>query len=95
MQNSPASYSSQTPIFPNFHLFFQNFALCFLPPIFQKNLLAKSVQPYTLIRVCHKDYNVSLDYGAHYGFHIVYRNDLARYYHSGCAVFIWLTAIGF
>ena len=35
-------------------------------------------------RLCHKDYDVSLDYGAHYGFHFVYGNDLNRYKNSGC-----------
>ena len=44
MQNR-LSYSSQAPIFPNFHLIFQNFALYFYPPIFQKKLLAKLAQP--------------------------------------------------
>ena len=37
-------------------------------------------------------YDVSLDYGAHYGFHVVYENDLNRLNQSGC---LWLTAIGF
>ena len=35
------SYSSQTTIFSKFNQIFQNFALCFWPPIFPKILLAK------------------------------------------------------
>jgi len=46
--------------------------------------------------LCHKEYDVSLDYGADNGFHIVYGNDFNRYNHSGCdVIFIWLTAKGF
>ena len=36
-----------------------------------------------LCRLCHKDYDVSLDYGAHNGFHFVYGNDLPF---NGCDV---------
>ena len=50
MQNR-LSYSSQTPIFPNFHLFFQNFALCFLLPIFQKKKLFAGKIGAALVRI--------------------------------------------
>jgi len=43
-----------------------------------------------LCRLCHKDYDVNLDYGAYNGLF------MEMTYHSGCdVIFIWLTAIGF
>jgi len=35
-----------------------------------------------LCKLCHKDYDVSLDYGAHNGFHFF----MEMTYHSGCDV---------
>ena len=43
-------------------------------------------------KLCHKDYDVSFDHGAHNGFHLF----MEMTYQSGCDVkFIWLTAIDF